>query len=449
KSLILVDQELGVETRYRFHEIVRQYSHDKLVESGEEANIRTRHLKYFSQLAEQAETALRGPAQIEWMARLNIERDNIRTALVWADKTDVEAGLYISSRLSRFWEYFDMREGSRWLSIFLKKPESQFYQRARAMALYAHLPILNYLSQVDTWRSTAQECIELHRAFEDQSIEVGILLMRAGEISNATQRIELLQRALKLVQSSEDIWQQAKTLHHLGWNYSGGERISYWVQAITLFRQAGDWRLLADLLSNTGNFAILNGDFELSQKCLDEAALLNDQLKDRVVKANILYARTRLATMRGDYNQARIYSQEQLGITEELGARMSSLWCRSQLGYLALREGNLTEAQDIFTETAREFFNDKNEIGVVFNLEGAAGLYAAIEKSKLAAQLIGWADTTREKINDRRQSLEQADVDKIIATCVAELGEATFSDAYDDGKKMTMDEAVALALSED
>ncbi len=35
KSLIVVDQQSGHETRYRFHEIVRQYAHQKLVESDE------------------------------------------------------------------------------------------------------------------------------------------------------------------------------------------------------------------------------------------------------------------------------------------------------------------------------------------------------------------------------------------------------------------------------
>jgi len=35
KSLIVVDQRPGRETRYRFHEIVRQYAYQKLVESDE------------------------------------------------------------------------------------------------------------------------------------------------------------------------------------------------------------------------------------------------------------------------------------------------------------------------------------------------------------------------------------------------------------------------------
>jgi predicted ATPase len=45
KSLIVVKTATGRETRYRFHEIVRQYVREKLIESGEESNIHNRHLK--------------------------------------------------------------------------------------------------------------------------------------------------------------------------------------------------------------------------------------------------------------------------------------------------------------------------------------------------------------------------------------------------------------------
>src|SRR4030095_1424375 len=111
------------------------YARLKLIESGEEANLSARHLKYFLQLSEQAELGLKGRAQTEWYARLRANSDNVRAALGWASKTDVEAGLYISGRLDRFWERFDVREGARWLGEFVQKPESKAYPLARARAL--------------------------------------------------------------------------------------------------------------------------------------------------------------------------------------------------------------------------------------------------------------------------------------------------------------------------
>ncbi|HSB00084.1 MAG TPA: hypothetical protein VLE49_05500, partial [Anaerolineales bacterium] len=59
-----------------------------------------------------------------------------------------------------------------------------------------------------------------------------------------------------------------------------------------------------------------------------------------------------------------------------------------------------------------------------------------------------WTDAVRERILNPRPFLEQADVDKAIAACLARMGEAAFSDAYDEGRKMTIDEAVAFALKE-
>ena len=77
-----------------------------------------------------------------------------------------------------------------------------------------------------------------------------------------------------------------------------------------------------------------------------------------------------------------------------------------------------------------------------------AGLYIALGKPFRAAPLIGWADTIRVKIKDPRPNIEQADVDKIIAACLAKMGEADFSDAYDEGRKMSLEEALAFAFEE-
>jgi hypothetical protein len=133
---------------------------------------------------------------------------------------------------------------------------------------------------------------------------------------------------------------------------------------------------------------------------------------------------------------------------EELGVRLSSLFIRTQLGYLALSESNLTEAYNIFSETVHNFQKDHNLDGAAFTAEGMAGVYVAMERPSIAAQLIGWADATRKKIEDIRPLLEQADVDKIIAACLAKMGEVAFSDAYERGNKMSLDEVVAYALQE-
>jgi predicted ATPase len=115
KSFIVVQQQSDLETRYGFHEVVRAYAQEKLLEAGEEQTIRDRHLGYVVELLRQLEPALQGVEQDLWVERLFFERDNIRAALGWAAKTDVRAGLYLSDRLRTLWESYDLREEARWL----------------------------------------------------------------------------------------------------------------------------------------------------------------------------------------------------------------------------------------------------------------------------------------------------------------------------------------------
>src|SRR6266545_1006003 len=204
-----------------------------------EAKIRTRHLKYFSQLAEAAESALKGPSQIEWMARLNDERDNIRAALDWADKTDVEAGLDLSSNLNIFWELFDVREGAQWLEDFVQKPESKAYPGTRANALCTLGRLSFWLQRFAEAYSVAQECLELYRASGDEVGEIdGLLLLTMA--ATPSQAGEFGQRALTLAQSIHDEWRTACVLFQLNWGQP--DRPLYVEKALSLFQAAGDLR---------------------------------------------------------------------------------------------------------------------------------------------------------------------------------------------------------------
>lgn len=447
KSLILVDQQSGRETRYRFHEVVRQYVRHKLVAAGEEELIRARHLKYFLQLSEQAEQGLAGPAQMEWSARLDHERDNIRAVLEWADKTDAEAGLFLSSRLERFWESMDLREGARWFSRLLKKPETHAYLQARAKALCVYGRVMVGLQQFDAAHSAAQECLEIYRRCGDREGEVDGLLLLGWELKNAAEKSQFNRQALELAQALGDVKRQSLALWQLGWS-DRTNRFVYWEKAIALTRSLGDLRALAGGLSAAGYFLVMDGDHESAQKYLDESSRLFQQLNSRPASSSLLSAYAQIALAHGDFEKARTYLQENARIGHELGNQQDYLWSRVHLGYVTLREGAINEARQILIETARDFQKDGYLIGAIFTLEAMAELYVSVGKPEHAARLIGWAEASREKLGDTRPLLEQANVDKIIAACLARMGEVEFSDLYDEGQRMMLDEAVRYALEE-
>ncbi len=173
---------------------------------------------------------------------------------------------------------------------------------------------------------------------------------------------------------------------------------------------------------------------------------LNQQLGTDIGMGGAAVILSRIESMKGAFEKARSLLEERISVFEDFGIRMPYLWTRAYLGHLLLRQGDIVEARDILARTVQEFYRDKSEIGAAFTLEGMSGVYGADGQPEQAAQLIGWADAVRKKVNDERPALEQADVDKIIEACLAKLGEVAFSDAYDEGEKMTFEQALDLAL---
>src|SRR6266540_6489604 len=103
KSLVMADEQEN-STRYRLLETIRQYARDKLLEAGESEKVRNRHLDFFLKFAEEAETYMNGPQEMEWRALLDTEYDNLRTAFEWAMGNDMEKVLRLGGALHLFWE---------------------------------------------------------------------------------------------------------------------------------------------------------------------------------------------------------------------------------------------------------------------------------------------------------------------------------------------------------
>ncbi|HJR81089.1 MAG TPA: BTAD domain-containing putative transcriptional regulator [Anaerolineales bacterium] len=451
KSLIVVNQDSGRETRYRFHEIVREYALEKLVESGNQDKIRTRHLNYYVNFSEQAELALRGPARVEWLDRLNAERNNIRAALHWAEETNVEAGLCITGWLRRYWEISDLREGTRWLETFLQKKESNDVPLARATALLTYGWLLTWLQQFSKAHAITEESLALFRTagnpqgIADAMISLANILQFMDDWDSGN---ELLHQALTLVQSLGDSWREANVYYFLGWDRRDAERgLAYWEKALRLYRKSGDQIALANLLGVSGQHRAQYGDIELGEKYIDEAMSLWQFNRRANIWENTRIAKSIIALIRGDHEQAYKLLEEALLAVKDTGNKMSYLWVRVRMGHVALRAGRLDEAHEILAETACDFHKDDYKIGVVVALEGMASLYSMVDKPDRAGRLIGFADAERKKIKDTRPNIEQADVDKIISACLAKMGEVGFSDSYDEGQAMSMDEAVNYALA--
>jgi predicted ATPase/class 3 adenylate cyclase/DNA-binding CsgD family transcriptional regulator len=102
KSLVVAEDVRGV-MRYRLLETVRQYALEKLGESGEADEVRTRHRDHYTATATERESA--GPPGDErLMEWAETEIDNLRAAYGWSrENSDTDAALRLVSSLHEFW----------------------------------------------------------------------------------------------------------------------------------------------------------------------------------------------------------------------------------------------------------------------------------------------------------------------------------------------------------
>ncbi|HEX9095140.1 MAG TPA: adenylate/guanylate cyclase domain-containing protein, partial [Candidatus Dormibacteraeota bacterium] len=71
------------EPRFLMLQTIRDFAAERLEESGEAPLIRSRHVKAYITLAQQAQPHLFGPRRKEWLDRVEEDHDNFRAALDW------------------------------------------------------------------------------------------------------------------------------------------------------------------------------------------------------------------------------------------------------------------------------------------------------------------------------------------------------------------------------
>ena len=111
--LSLVDPSLltvvnGSTARYRMLETIREYGVERLAERGEVAAARLAHARYYAELARRMDPLLRTADQLDAIATLTAERDNISAALRYLadsdDPVDRSAGLELAMAMAWFWQ---------------------------------------------------------------------------------------------------------------------------------------------------------------------------------------------------------------------------------------------------------------------------------------------------------------------------------------------------------
>jgi tetratricopeptide (TPR) repeat protein len=446
KSLVVMNQRTNI--RYSFHETIRQYAHEKLLEAGGAEVLRQKHLSYYVKFAEQAEPELYRSNQVFWWDKLRAELDNIRLAMRWALTTGSKLGLELIINSADLWiERGEVHEIQRGLAQLLEQYHESDALRARALVVCGD--VLATTGDLAQAQLSAEQGLELARSISDRHAEadglrsLGVVIALQGHLRQA---IPMVEQSVALYESLEDKLGQAAALYWLAIDHNDSERSKVYIEeTLRLYRELGHLSGIAYCLHDLGQTALWQNDFSSAIRWLEEARTIFCELGNRSGEAVVLNTFGILAYWQSDYEQACAYLERAITLFEKLGSGEST-WSRTHMAYALLRQGDLTQAKEMFQLGIQDFQKGNSVIGLIFTIEGVASLNTDQGQTERAARLFAWTDVMREKIGDHRPTVEQDSVDKDLAVIHAKLNYAEFAEVSEEGRVMTVEQAIALAL---
>ncbi len=418
KSLLRQEEGLEGEPRFSMLQTIREYALERLEESGEAEGTRQRHAEYFLAFAEEVEPKLKGSQQIEWFDRLEEEHDNFRAALSWSlELGETEMGLRLVGALMWLWGvrgYYG--EGRLWAETALGK-EGQTTAAARAKVL--------------AWAARmAQQQGDFDRA--EEACEQGLeLLQQSGERGEAELYLRITLGGMVAWRGNPE--RAAETLE----------------EGLALSREIRDKWWIGAFLNNLAIVAAARGDHTRNRELLKESLALFREIGDRY---NISYGLLNLgqdALLAGDQERGVALLEESVEVFRELGSKWELASALALLGYAAQLADDLQRATALYEES----LTLSREAGMKANigecLEGLADIAGARGEAVRAARLYGAAEALREAVGYPLTAEDLALMEPYLAAARSQLDEAVWQRAWEEGRAMALEEAIAYALQKD
>ena len=413
-NLLKSPDEEQSELRFKMLESIREFGHDRLLESGEGETIFQRHAQFFTSLAEQAENEKFGlEIQHGWRLRLEPELDNLRAAMSWALENGNHAcALRIATGLWRFWwTHGSWQEGIQWMEHGLASSEP-CPEEIRAKALTRMGWMLDKVGDNPYAIASLQEAEDLWRQIDDQA-GLALALSNLGAIMllvDPDKGIIKLEEALSIRRTLSDQRGVYATLMNLGLavEHQGNRKraVELFSESLEKARQVKDEYSMVITLINLGDTHTTMENYEQADQCFIEAEQIYLNLGNRAGLADVMRGRGRIALKLGDHAQAL----------------------------------------DLFSEACRIAYDANQTSLTLVVLEGIAFAAQKLGDSEQAACLLSVCNTLRERKKLYRIPSHQADYDAYINSSHAVLGEAMFAKACAQGSSMTLDQAVAYAI---
>ena len=465
-SLLHQAEQPGDERRLLLMETIREYGQECLKHAGEREAARTAHAAYYLALAEEAEPHLRGAEQADFVARLERDQENLRTALrflleqigLGEEGLRAELALRLCVALHWFWHVRgSLREGQIFLERALVRREG-VAPRLRARALYAAAELAAGLDEMERSETFCEECLSLSRELGDtagiaSSLDLlGSMARVRGQYALAGPRLE---EAAGLFGQMGDRWMQGRC--H--------------VEIARMATEQGEYERAGVLLEDHLQFCQQSGDqvgvhwvqyllahtLFVQQKELERADLLVRQSLTFFQQQGYAWYRAyplsllaQMCLSQSELDLGRERLEESLGLVQEVGDQEGVVEVVLNLARLAVAQGEQASALRRYREALlllREMGSQQFLAACLEGLAAAVVVQAADQEPSAhldwAVLLWGTSAGLREAMGTPLPSAHRPADEQARAAAHRLLGDHRFAAAWAEGRAMTPEQALA------
>ena len=431
-NLLLQTQDADGQTRFGMLETIREYAHERLIQSNEIDQIRRQHALYYLEFTRKVEPLVRSRERVKYTRKMRQEFGNIRAILEWNCSTgnSVEIGQKIAITLAWFWQSsMSISESHQWAVRLMEHVDD-------ATPLAIHAGLLWGLggfawSQGDLPRAITNldESLRLARMTDDKYLLANILIVRglaatsAHEVQAAN---EMFEESIELLDTLHEKWGQSLALSWMGdvalveKDFERAQRLHE--QAIAVAREQGDpWIFLSPLMSG-GNSAMIAGSPEKAEAICYEAIRLLREIDDKWSLAWGLNALGHAALQLGHLEVARASFEECISVARNIG---------NPGALIASLLGTAMIATRLFQKQPDN--NGKEQTPSLMNAVRLLGAVPALNQNIHMFFWVGWGSDVYEQAVARVRGMTT---------------DETWERAFAEGGTLSMQQAVELAQQE-
>ncbi|WP_030807872.1 BTAD domain-containing putative transcriptional regulator [Streptomyces sp. NRRL F-2799] len=385
KSLVVAAPSAGFGMRYRLLETVAEYAAERLDESGERAAAERAHLTYYRELARNTDPLLRGRRQREAIDRIQVEYENLRTALRHAVALrDEQEGLCMVLSLLWYWQMRDQRlEVRAWCEEVMALGPDPFAEPAVPAE-----PVWTRSTE-NPPPLTGEDLAEARRGLHLAHLACMDTDMEAWQSPAARDKLTVVTEVYRpglpqTCRSPGMLWWFAEMLVH------GVGRLPEITDATVRtcretpgyeWELAGALQTRANLLANRATWA---GD---ATRDADEALEIYRRLGDDWGLAEALSARGEAHERKGMYREAAADYEGAMAHAEHLGARAQMAVLGARLGNVLLEAGDEERGERLLHEVVHELDGRHSEAMPVARLHLASWLLVTGRTTEVRVQL--------------------------------------------------------------